>query len=287
VSIAIEKKVQQRIFKRTTIDNPGFLQLDLTFLNAEVIMMVVRRLDRMLFTRLLPDKKTTTCRDAFKQIVEGNDIELSILMSDQGGEWKGEFKSYIEKIDETLKNEGKEFKRLQSLPVSAHMNGMIENLNRIKKSLRMWLEENPSYTLIQLQEKLQQVTSLYNNQSHSILDMSPFEYKKKTIEAFKELQPGNASTSKEDRAKRLGEIHLLLHQAEERYMKAIEKTENWRNNGRTMTDFSIGERIKVSNQIIKETKNHKELYQKIATIKKQTDHPNNSLGRNWRLHTES
>jgi len=81
----------------------------------------------------LPDKKASTCKEAFKYLIDTHQLRVTTLYTDQGVEWKAEFQKYIDEIDKILRNDGKEFKKLSTLPVSPHMNGMVENLNRIKK----------------------------------------------------------------------------------------------------------------------------------------------------------
>jgi len=262
-------KVATVIHKRENYD-PGWYHIDLTFCNSEIILMFVCRMDRVLYTTLLSDKKAETTKDAVKKYIEEYDIHLTTLFSDNGGEFTGKnFKDYIFEIERLLENEGKEFRHLQSLPVSPHMNGMVENLNRIKRPIRMWISENPSYKTEDLVKKLGEVTSTYNNTTHSILGMSPLEFKRATVDEVISIQLAldTGGQSKDNLELRLGKVHMLMNRAQENYEKALLKTEKSRNRGKSIVDFEVGEKIKVSSVISKDRGiDQVEVFTKLAII---------------------
>jgi len=175
------QKTATKITRRTNYD-PGWFHVDLTFCNAEIILMFICRMDRVLYSKVLENKTAACAKEALKELIDAYSLHLTTIFSDNGKEFAGEFKEYLEEIEKTLALEGKEFHKFQSLPVSPHMNGMIENVNRIKKTLRPWFSKNPLYFKEQLIDKVAEITWLYNNQNHSIVGMSPLQFKKSTID---------------------------------------------------------------------------------------------------------
>ena len=250
---------------------PGMFHVDLTFVNGEVILMIVCRMDRVLYLQLLNDKKAATCKNALKKIMERYNLKVMTLYSDNGGEWKGEFEKLLKQIEEKLKNEGKEFKHLQSLPMSPHMNGMIENCNRIKKDIRIWIINHPSYTHEQLSSELDSTASKHNNQHHKTLGMSPLEFKKQTSIALENLKDDNIPFT--EKKKKLGAILAHIRRAEANYKKQMSNTEKYRNKGRSRMNFRVGQRVRVSN-LVSSTDSKSSLieeFTKIATITKLSD----------------
>jgi len=176
-----------RILPRSTMD-PEFFHLDLTFANSETILFLINRFDRVLYGRDLSDKTAKSCANALTEICEEYSIVISKLLTDRGGEWQAEFKDLLDSVEKYMNEQGKHFTHLTTLACSPHMNGLVESVNRRKKPLQLWMMQNQSYSKEELEAEVAKTVSVYNNTPHSILGMSPIEFKSSTITEFKKLQ---------------------------------------------------------------------------------------------------
>jgi len=150
------------------------------------------------------------------------------------------------------------------------MNGMVENLNRVKKVLRKWFEKHPNYSKKDLEIILETITNKYNNSFHSILKMSPIEYQHATVVELESIMnDGNLpipTINEQEGNLRIGEIRKIIKNTNDRYVQATRKAEKSVNSGKSDGDFSEGERVRISSLCCTRGDIYGETWEKIATI---------------------